>query len=394
MKIMIIVKNLNGGGAERVASNLASSLSEFCHTTLVVINAKNSIYETKAEMIDLGMPADKGRLKILWHLKVIRKVKKLKKKLGITHSISFMAESDLANVISKGSDKTIVSVRNKRSSGNSGKLLFWKNRWVFQKADAIVSLSQMVGYDLTKAFGIDGNKITTIYNPCYIDIISSKLTEDVLTQEEKDLFQKYKGKIVITAGRLDSQKGQWHLIRAFSQVVKQCPGAKLVVLGKGNEKEYLEQLISELGLKDSVFLLGQKSNPYVYMACADLFAFSSIYEGLGNILIECMACGLPVISADCPFGPKELLAPELDLFSSVEKCTYGSFGVLVPPMDGRKYAADEPLAKCEINLAEAICQMLDNPEKLAYFKNKIIQRGRDFSPREITRQWIELLRQM
>ncbi len=394
MKIMVIVKNLNGGGAERVAANLASCLSEYEKTILVVINADNAIYETTTEMINLKMPLNKGKIKFLWHLKLAAKVRNLKKKYKITHTISFMAEADLANILSKKSDKTVVSVRNKWSTYTPKGLRHYKNRWVFHKADKIVSLSQMVGYDLIKFYGVDRENIVTIYNPCYKENIKQNILNGVISEEERKVFEKYKGKIVITAGRLEPQKGQWHLIRAFSEVVKKYSDAKLIILGRGNEKDYLKELIKGFRLEHSVFLWGQKSNPYIYLANSDLFVFSSIYEGLGNILIECMACGLPVISTDCAFGPKELLAPEEDLFSTVEKSTKGMYGVLVPPMDGKKYNSKASLTNSEQILADTICELLENDSLRLNYKNKIYLRGNDFSPENITQQWLQLLANM
>lgn len=91
----------------------------------------------------------------------------------------------------------------------------------------------------------------------------------------------------MTAGRLVDQKGQWHLIRAFSRVINKLPDAKLLILGQGGNKDYLERLIKDYKLEDSIKLLGYKSNPYIYMVRSDIFAFSSVYEGLGNILVEC-----------------------------------------------------------------------------------------------------------
>ena len=127
----------------------------------------------------------------------------------------------------------------KRSSSNPTKFHLWKNKWVFSKADAIVSLSQMVKKDLVEFFDISEDIITPIYNPCYTEIIQKKCREDVFSIEEKNFFEKNKEKIVITAGRLNIQKGQWHLIRAFKKVVDEISDAKLVILGQGEEKDYL-----------------------------------------------------------------------------------------------------------------------------------------------------------
>ena len=391
MRIMIIAKNLTGGGAERVATNLATCLSEYAEVLLVVLNAQNNTYGSSVKTIDLKLPEDKGKVKILWHIKSYKKVKEIKRTFKPTHCISFMAEPDLANVLSKGNEKVVISVRNKRSSSNPTKIHFLKNKWVFSKADAIVSLSKMVKKDLIDSFQVNADIITPIYNPCYSKIISEKISLDIMSEEEKAFFEINKGKIVITAGRLNSQKGQWHLIRAFQLVVQAIPDAKLLILGQGEEEEYLLRLINELKLEKNIYMYGFKENPYPYLANADVFAFPSIFEGLGNILIECMACKIPIVSADCPYGPKELLAPNEKLDLAVNEIHYGEYGILVPPMSSKKYEADEKIDYSEKCLAEALIKVIENSELRDNYRQLITKRGRDFEPNEITKQWLDVL---
>lgn len=392
MNVMVIQKSLSGGGAERVATNLASCLSEKCNVVQIVICGSVNTYGSTAKMIDLGMPMDKGRWVLPWHYKVYKAIKKLKKEYNITHSISFMTEPDLANVLSKGKEKVIISCRNKQSSSSPSKVHLLKNRWVFSKADAIVSLSKMIKQDLINVFHVNSDIITPIYNPCYIDEIQNSIQEGTLLEEEERFFVESKGRIVISAGRLSKQKGQWHLIRAFHEVVKTVPDAKLVILGQGDEKEYLQYLVEAYGMNESVKFLGYKKNPYTYLAKADLFAFSSVYEGLGNILVECMACGLPIVSVDCPYGPKELLDPKNYEGPFVDTVTYGEFGVLTPPVDGVKRSIDEPLIPSEKFLAQGIAAMLTDTELRRQYQKKIAKRGNDFNHDSITQNWLDVLK--
>lgn len=392
MKVLIIAKKLTGGGAERVATNLATCLSKHVDTELAVINGDHNTYGSTVKTIDLHMPDDKGKLKFLWHYKVYKKIKEIKRKDEITHSISFMAEADLSNVLSRGKEKVLISVRNKHSSSCPTRFHFMKNRWVFNRADRLVSLSKMVKVDLVESFGVDAKKIFPIYNPCYYNDIEKKCAEDIMNGQEKDFFAKNHGKVVITAGRLEKQKGQWHLIRAFKRVHDKVPDAKLVILGQGTEENYLESLITELELQNSVFLYGFKANPYAYMAKADVFAFSSLFEGLGNILVECMACKLPIVSVDCPYGPKELLAPDKDFRSFITTMEYAEYGILVPPMDGVKYKAEDTLTQSERVFADALVEILIDADLRLKYKKLITERGKDFLPDKITNQWLEVLK--
>ena len=394
MNIMIIEKNLSGGGAERVATNLATCLSKTENVILVVFNAKKNTYGSTVRTIDLNMPDNKGIFKIFWHMKARNKVKKIKRKYKITHSISFMAEPDLANIMSKGKEKVIISVRNKHSSSSPTKFHFYKNKWVFSQADAIVAISKMVKLDLVESFGIKENTITPIYNPCYIDTIQKLIKEDIMTEKEKSFYKNNKGKIVISAGRLEPQKGQWHLIRAFKAVVENIPDAKLIIMGQGSEKAYLNDLIEKLKLKNNVFLVGYKSNPYPYLAASDLFAFSSVFEGLGNIIVECMACHVPVVTSDYPYGAKELLASGDNYSITTDDIKYAEYGVLIPPMDEKKYEADEPLTHSELCLSDAIICLLNNDDLRNKYKLQIEKRGKDFSPEKITNQWLKILKSL
>lgn len=391
MKFLIVSGALTSGGAERVAANLASELNKRYETTLAVYDTRGATYDTGAAVRDMN--CHRGGSTLMFHLKARNVLAKLKKELKPTHSISFLFVPDLANTLTRRKGiKTVLSVRVKPSE-DTKIIQRLRDRFIFKRADMIIALSKMVKYDMVTVFGVPEEKIKVIYNPCYASSIHEKIKEDVFTEDEKEIFDKHKGRIVISVGRHEKAKGQWHLIRAFSQVVKEIPDAKLIILGRGSKREYLETLINDYKLSESVFLWGRKNNPYPYMAKADLFAFSSIFEGLGNVLIECMACAVPVVSTDCQYGPKELLAPEMDLGKTVDKISYAQYGVLVPPFDRIERSAAEPLTSSELTMSKAICEMLENEDLRDKYRKKILERGRDFDPDKITRQWLDALRQ-
>jgi hypothetical protein len=112
--------------------------------------------------------------------------------------------------------------------------------------------------------------------------------------------------VVLGAGRLDRQKAFHVLIEASALVFKRLP-ARLAILGDGGERPRLERLAATLGIADRVFLPGYVENPFPAMRAASVFVLSSAYEGFGNVLLEAMACGCPVVSTDCPSGPGEII---------------------------------------------------------------------------------------
>ncbi len=124
---------------------------------------------------------------------------------------------------------------------------------------------------------------------------------------------------MLAVGKLTPQKDYDTLLRAFARVREKHP-VRLVILGEGQEEGRLRSLAAELGIAEQVQLPGHVDNPYAYMRQASMFVLSSAWEGCPNVLLEALACGSPVVSTDCPSGPKEILAN-------------GKYGKLVPVRD-------------------------------------------------------------
>ena len=166
------------------------------------------------------------------------------------------------------------------------------------------------------------------------------------------------------AGRLHPQKDFATLIRAFAIVRQQRPARLLIVGGEPEQKQELETLIRDLKLEQDAQLFGFTENPYAYMAKAAVFALSSRYEGFGNVLVEAMATGTPVVSTDCESGPAEILEN-------------GKYGKLVPVSD--------PNA-----LAEAILETLATPLDAS----KLQERSQDFTDEKIACQYLEFIEKL
>ena len=166
--------------------------------------------------------------------------------------------------------------------------------------------------------------------------------------------------IILGAGRLNPHKDFRTLVRAFKCVRQQCE-AQLVIIGEGGEREELESLINDLGLTDSVQLPGFVRNPYAVIARSNVFVLSSSSEGFGNVLVEAMALGVPVVSTDCPNGPAEILEG-------------GKWGRLVSVGDVKA-------------MSKAIFETLNNPPE----SSGLLKRAGSFTSKRIAGQYLDLV---
>ncbi|HTO83719.1 MAG TPA: glycosyltransferase [Methylomirabilota bacterium] len=192
---------------------------------------------------------------------------------------------------------------------------------VYPKADAIVAVSDGVADDLAARTGIDRARIRTVYNP----IVTSDLDARAAADPAEPWLEPGMPPVILAAGRLVPKKDFATLLQAFVRV-RQTTDARLIILGEGREKRRLQALAHSLGIAVDLKFAGWTENPYAYMARAAVFALSSIREGFGNVLVEALACGCPVVATDCLSGPAEILDG-------------GRYGRLVAPGDVDAFAA-------------------------------------------------------
>jgi glycosyltransferase involved in cell wall biosynthesis len=175
--------------------------------------------------------------------------------------------------------------------------------WAYRLADAVVAVSQGVRDDFAPRLAKGTRaRLEVIPNPVLRRDWNSLAHEAV----DDPWFGADAAALVLSVGRLSPEKNFAGLIRAFAGV-RMPMQTRLAIIGEGPERPALQALIDELGLGQRVRLLGQRANPYAYMRRARVFVLASLFEGFGNVLIEAMACGTPVISSDCPVGPREIL---------------------------------------------------------------------------------------
>lgn len=380
-KVAFIIQHLANGGAERTISNLSMALEKECDITIIVFDGNNCTYPYGGRMVDLAIPPTKSAIgKVFNALHRILKVRSIRKQESFDCVISFMFGANLVNVLSNCGEKTIISERN--YLGAYGRTFFNKFRvkFIARRCDIDVSLSKMVEYDLINNFRLPASKVKTIYNPLDVDKILTKAKQKSTYTFDSDCFY------ISSAGRFVKQKGQWHLIKAFSIFHKRYPNSKLLLLGDGELKNSLVKLSEDLQIRHSIDFLGFQENPYCYFYNSSCFILSSLFEGLGNVILEAMACKVPVISYDCLAGPRELIAPEVPINKTEREFSWYKCGILVSPPDYEMHI-DTRIEKCDMLLADAMESLYNNRTKATSVIESAYEWIKEFSPERIIEQW-------
>lgn len=303
------------GGAERVISLLLKELENEQNIKVHFMMMEEGIeYDLPKSIspIILSNSKKSGLQKFIELLFVALKLKKYIKENSIDTVMSFLYRPNYINILAKifGSNhKSIINIRSTTSRYKNeallGKINLFLINSLFDKADLIISNSKGVDEDLKSLMRITINT-KVIYNPVDIEYINSK--KDIC--EDIDFEFKENKKYIISVGRLIPLKRNMDLITAFFELQKDDDSLELIFLGDGILKDSLINDCIKLGIKEKVQFLGNVKNPFYYLVKSDLFVLNSEIEGFPNVLVEAMACGLPVISSDCKSGPREILEDE------------------------------------------------------------------------------------
>lgn len=387
-RVLIVIGTLQiGGGAERVAARVGSELSKRGHDVhLVTFYEADEKYAFAGTYHSFAESPKRSRLYKVWGIPVrLWRIRQYIKRQQPDTVISFLEEANFYALFAKWlfrlSPKVVVSVRN--NVLHRGRVFHVLMRWLYPKAVSVVSVTRAVEQILRNSFGI--RNTTTIYNPIDATVVAEQ-SQQALPQQFRWL--QTASPLVVSIGRLIHQKGQWHLVRTFTQVVEKYPTAQLVIVGGGEYKGKLQTLIDDCGVKGHVHLVGTHKNVYPFLAAADVFAFSSLFEGMPNTLLEAYSVGLPIVTTDCVSGPREIIAPELSVSETVVYPYYSEHGVLLEPLSDVECwenSKDVPLQDSEAMLGEQICRQLQDSKSRQYATDD------RFNLEHITDQWQALL---
>jgi glycosyltransferase involved in cell wall biosynthesis len=268
--IMLIVPSLIKGGVERVVSILSKELSKY-YEVYVVIYHNPVEYEIGGKLINLETPTGS----------FLRKIKN-----------TFYRVVKLQPILTF--EPVIVSIRNNPDFFPLYRKFLLKTIYKLPNVKKIVTCSSEIENKLNNNYSLKNTK--TIYNPIDLHLIDQKLLA----------LKPFEFDYILAVGRLNRQKGFDILIKSFAKTNLR-KRVKLVILGEGKERKYLEKLIVKYDLKSQVLLFGKVDNPFIYMKYAKFFISSSRYEGFANVLLEALACKIPIIAVDCKPGPSEII---------------------------------------------------------------------------------------
>lgn len=358
-KIAFLLPNFTGGGAERVAVNLANNfVSKGFNVDIVLCSAHGDLLSQlnrHINVVDLSSP----RLRHVFP--------PLLRYLKTEHPDALLASmwplTLLAVTTFKCAKLPGCVVTSDHTTFSQAPLLKKKLTRVFFKsslpliypfANARLAVSEGVADDLSVLGSLKRKSINVIYNPVSLDL--NRFTEN----QYQKAWNGFSGKKIVAVGALKWAKDYPSLLQAFALLL-QKEQAMLSIVGQGDLLSELETLANQLSIEKFVNFVGFSDMPYAWMASADLLVLSSHYEGFGNVLVEAMSVGTPVVSTDCKSGPREILCD-------------GKYGKLVPVGD-----VD--------TLAQAMLQSLQEEHDTEALK----LRAADFAVDKIAEQYLDVM---
>lgn len=363
-KLAIYLSNFNGGGAERMHLSLAPEFAKRgFEVVFVVQQLTGSLVKDIPKDIRVVTLGTRRTILALWPL--IRFLEKEQPDILISNLGHNNIIAVWAKLFAKCKTRLIATQHNILSIESTFKatlgyrVLPFLYRHFLKYADAIVGVSKGATEDLRKFCGFRSEMLYPIYNPIVGPDFDERMNAPVTHKwlQHKDL------PVFISVGRFCLQKDFPTLIRAFALLLKKRP-ALLLLIGEGDQKEALEQLAQELGVRDHIDMPGFQLNPLPFIKHSDVLVMSSLYEGFGNVLVEALACSTAVVSTDCISGPGEIL-------------DNGKYGSLVPVGDSQA-------------MADAMSKALDMPAD----KSALRERGLEFSVANSATQYIDLINRL
>ena len=360
LRVLFFLPDLDGGGAQRTIINIANALSrrgiEASLAAVRVDGPARAWLNKDVDLVDLGA----GRIR---HsvLPLRRAIKSIRPDVLFSTIIDANIVAALATVGLIRKPKLILRETNSlRARGDVGSIRWRLAAWAYPRADIVIALSSGVERELAEDFNLCPDRLLTVSNP--VDVAAARTKASLLDT----IISGWGGYTLVAAGRLHRQKGFDLLIQSIAELKRR--DIRIVILGDGPEEAALRRQVAQMNMSDRVEFTGFLDNPYPWLAAADLFVLPSRWEGFGHVIVEAMSVGTPVIAADCPHGPADIIEDGVD---------------------GRLTLVEDPVA-----LGTAIEAMLSDPKSLLRFSEKAVIKAEQFDVETIVEQYLALFKHM
>lgn len=378
MNVALMINSLGFGGAERIIADLSVHLEKRGLNVFVFVMDPSGIaYAYGGRIVPIGFVFKQNSpwmtllswqhlLGTMW----------AKRKYKIDVAISAMEYLNMMNLLT-GKGGRVSTLHNYRFQCEVTPIA--KDRLIeriftrlVRRNSAIICVSRAIE-EKAKRLYHNAVPIETIYNSIDVERIHTLRDE----APDDGLSVPLTDKTFVCAGRLAAQKAQDRLLRAFAMLHQEDPEVRLLLLGGGPDEAMLRELAHSLGIENAVFFCGFVSNPFYYIRRCRAFVLSSDYEGFGNVIVESLACGTPVISTDCRSGPREILSPDSPIDASTDGVELAPYGILT--------------GLSEAPLAQAMRMLLTDDALHAQYTAKAEPRSLDFAIKKTIDQWVALI---
>ena len=362
MKILVLHGHLSMGGEERVLLNVLRNLVELNYDVDLLItwnHKENNLFENeipKKVNYEFLFDSYNGKNKLIKEIyrikakttylkKIEKKIKNEKYDIVIDYSSNLLKYDNFDIKIpvfawihfslTFGEKLTLEKIK--------------KYKKQYKKYSKIFVITRVMKEEFINNVEIDEKKVELVYNPIDLKLIEKK-SENVEKKYENYLKQDY----FLQVSRLTQQKQPEHLVDIYYKLKQAGIKEKLYFIGDGEKKEIIKQKIKEYNLENDIILLGQIENPYSFFKNAKLFVHTAKYEGLPTVLLESLALGTPVVSYDCPTGPRDILGKNSE------------YGELISLNDKDMFV-------------EKVLELINSKEKYEKYKKLSLIRANDFS---------------